>query len=80
MIASFVVAEATIKRILELAPTHVSLIVTGMHNGEEDLALAEYLQARLLQQPIDLTPLDFFRNSQFFSQHPSITLGTSGRK
>lgn len=57
MIASFVVAAATVQRILEIAPAQVSLIVTGMHNGDEDLALAEYLQAKLLQQPVDLTVL-----------------------
>lgn len=47
LLASFVVADATIKRILELQPSHVSLIATGRKNGDEDLALAEYLQACL---------------------------------
>lgn len=50
MIASFVVAEATLQRILALKPSHVSFIVTGEYNGDEDLALAEYLQARLLHK------------------------------
>lgn len=50
LVASFVVAEATLKRILQLDPTHVSFIVTGRTNGDEDLAFAEYLQARLLNQ------------------------------
>lgn len=52
LIASFVVAEATLQRIVQLSPTHVSFIVTGMQNGDEDLALAEYLQCKLLQQEV----------------------------
>jgi 2-phosphosulfolactate phosphatase len=52
MIASFVVAEATLKYILQLSPSRVSFIVTGMQNGDEDLALAEYLQCKLLQQEV----------------------------
>lgn len=47
LVSSFVVAEATIARILALDPTEVSLIVTGTQDGSEDLSLAEYLQARL---------------------------------
>ena len=52
LISSFVVAEATLKHIVQLSPSHVSLIVTGMQNGDEDLALAEYLQCKLLQQEV----------------------------
>lgn len=52
MIASFVVAEATLKYIVKLSPSHVSLIVTGTQDGDEDLALAEYLQCKLLQQEV----------------------------
>jgi 2-phosphosulfolactate phosphatase len=52
MIASFVVAEATLKYILKLSPSHVSFIVTGMQDGDEDLALAEYLQCKLLRQEV----------------------------
>lgn len=48
LVASFVVADATIKRILELKPTHVSFIATGRTNGDEDVALAEYLQSKLI--------------------------------
>lgn len=54
LIASFVVADATIKRILQLKPTHVSFIATGRTNGDEDLALAEYLQSKLMGHPINL--------------------------
>jgi 2-phosphosulfolactate phosphatase len=53
LVASFVVAEATVKRILELKPSHVTFIATGRSNGDEDVALAEYLQGRLTSQPID---------------------------
>lgn len=52
VIASFVVAEATLKYIMKLSPSHVSFIVTGMQDGDEDLALAEYLQCKLLQQDV----------------------------
>lgn len=47
LIASFVVAEATIKQIKAISPKQVSFIVTGTQNGDEDLALAEYLIDRL---------------------------------
>lgn len=57
LISSFVVAEATIKRILELAPSHVSFIATGRTNGDEDVALAEYLHSRLTGKPINLEHL-----------------------
>lgn len=55
IIASFVVADATLKYILKLSPSEVSFIVTGMHNGDEDLALAEYLQCKLLQKKVNST-------------------------
>lgn len=55
MIASFVVAEATLKRILQMSPSQVSFIVTGTQNGDEDLALAEYLQCKLFQQDVSCT-------------------------
>ncbi len=54
LIASFVVADATVKRILELKPSHVSFVATGRTNGDEDVALAEYLQSKLKGKPIDL--------------------------
>lgn len=64
LIASFVVAEATLQRILELSPTHLSLIVTGTENGDEDLALAEYLKLKLLGQASSSAPfLDRVRHS-----------------
>lgn len=45
--SSFVVAEATIARIQALAPPTVYFLITGSEDGSEDMALAEYFQARL---------------------------------
>jgi len=56
LITSFVVAEATILRIQDLAPSHVSFIVTGSRNGDEDLAFAEYASERLQGNDIPLQP------------------------
>lgn len=57
LFSSFVVAEATLKRIFAINPTHVTFIATGRTNGEEDLALADYLKAKLLGKKVDLEPL-----------------------
>lgn len=57
LVTSFVIAEATIKRIRELNPTDVSIIATGKSNGDEDLALAEYLKSRLQGQAVEIQPL-----------------------
>lgn len=54
MISSFVVADATVKRIQALKPSHVSFIATGRTNGDEDVALAEYLQSKLMKTIFDL--------------------------
>lgn len=43
LLASFVVADATLQKIREINPKQISFIVTGRRNGDEDLALAEYL-------------------------------------
>lgn len=53
--ASFVVANATLKRILALDPEQVSFIITGQNDGSEDLALADYLEACLLGRAPDPT-------------------------
>jgi 2-phosphosulfolactate phosphatase len=46
--ASFVVAEATVRRVLEVRPSHVTFVITGDGGrSEEDLACAEYVRARL---------------------------------
>ncbi len=52
LVASFVVADATLEQIKQLAPTDVSFIVTGTEDGDEDLALADYLIARLQDQQV----------------------------
>lgn len=57
LVTSFVIAEATLKRIRELNPTDVSIIATGKSNGDEDLALAEYLKARLEGKNVEVHPL-----------------------
>lgn len=54
LLASFVVAEATVKRILEIQPAEVTFIATGRNNGDEDLALADYLQGKLTGKQVDL--------------------------
>jgi 2-phosphosulfolactate phosphatase len=56
LLASFVVAEATLKQIKQLNIWNVSFIITGRSNGDEDLALAEYLQERLLGRQISVRP------------------------
>ena len=64
LVSSFCVAEATWVRLLELNPKEVSFIVTGQRNGDEDRALAEYLEARLLGEKPDIEPyLTRVRNS-----------------
>lgn len=76
IVASFVVAEATINRIKTLSPKEVSFIVTGTQDGDEDLALAEYFINRLEGKETDPYPfLERVRNSPcglFFSD-PSQT-------
>jgi 2-phosphosulfolactate phosphatase len=59
LLSSFVVAEATLRRIHELKPDQVSFIVTGTNDGSEDYALAEYLQQKLICQE---TPVEPFIN------------------
>lgn len=56
LIASFVVAEATLRRIKFYNPKEVSFIITGRNNGDEDLALAEYLEKRLLGEKVSVAP------------------------
>lgn len=53
--SSFVIAEATVKRIQELQPSIVTFVITG-NPGEEDLALADYLEARLNSMDIAAEP------------------------
>lgn len=64
LVSSFVVAEATLKRIRALNPEHVSFIVTGFNAADEDLALAEYLIEHLKGNEVSIEPyLERVRNS-----------------
>lgn len=57
LIASFAVAEATLQRIRALNPTTVTFVITGANNGDEDRALADYLDARINQSSdVSLAP------------------------
>jgi 2-phosphosulfolactate phosphatase len=61
--SSFVIAEATVRRIIELSPEKVVLVATGTP-GDEDLALADYLKERLEGRRPDPAPyLERVRNS-----------------
>ncbi|KAF3363057.1 putative 2-phosphosulfolactate phosphatase [Chlamydiales bacterium STE3] len=53
--SSFVVANATVKRIRELNPKSVTFVITGTH-GEEDFALADYLESCLLHSSVPPEP------------------------
>lgn len=53
MASSFVVAEATLRHILELQPQKVTFVITGRDRADEDLALADYLEDRLMQKSVD---------------------------
>jgi 2-phosphosulfolactate phosphatase len=56
--ASFVVAGATVRYVLRLAPETVSFVITGQFDGrgDEDLACAEYLEALLRDERPDAEP------------------------
>lgn len=46
--SSFVVAQATVNQIVAINPSCVTFVITGSNNGDEDLALADYLEKCLL--------------------------------
>jgi 2-phosphosulfolactate phosphatase len=56
LVSSFVNAAATLSKILEIKPEEVSFIVTGQNNGDEDLALAEYMIECLQGKSPDIGP------------------------
>jgi 2-phosphosulfolactate phosphatase len=66
--ASFVVANATVKYVQQLAPDKVTFVITGRYSdgtGEEDQACAEYLQALMQGGYPDPAPfLDRVKNSR----------------
>lgn len=56
---SFVCAEATVRAIRQLAPPTVTFVITGIfkqRDGDEDLACADYMCARLRGESPDPTP------------------------
>ena len=74
--SSFVIAEATLARIHAINPSKISFIITGTtKGGEEDLALADYIESRLRGENRPVLYLDRVRNSisgKLFAsgQHP----------
>lgn len=57
LVASFVVAHATIRYIRKENPKILTLLITGMkHGGYEDLAFADYVEDYLLNGEIDPSP------------------------
>lgn len=55
--SSFSVAEATYKQIVRKAPKKVTFVITGNHNADEDMALADYLEQKLLKgKEVDPSP------------------------
>lgn len=59
LVASFVVADATIKYIQKLAPESITFVVTGQtfsQGGDEDLACAEYLEKLIKDERPDAMP------------------------
>jgi 2-phosphosulfolactate phosphatase len=77
--ASFVVANATVRYVQSLAPETVSFVVTGQFDGrgDEDLACAEYLEARLRSELPSVEPyLERVRQSKDAQFHftPNQTL------
>lgn len=60
---SFTVAEATLKRIQNLNPDTVSLLITSEINSDEDVSFAEYMKARLENRNID--PLHYVKRIKY---------------
>lgn len=57
LVASFATAEATVKAILQKQPEEVTFLITGQYMGaDEDVALADYLIAKLLDKTTDPAP------------------------
>lgn len=54
--SSFVIANATVKRIEKMGPKKITLLMTSKVKGDEDAALADYLEKLLLGISIDPTP------------------------
>lgn len=54
--ASFVVASSTVNYIYQFEPTEVTFVITGIHNNDEDIACAEYLEALIKGHKPDPKP------------------------
>jgi len=54
--SSFVVAGATVKHVLSIAPPEVTFVITGGFNNDEDVSCAEYLEALFKNQTPDTKP------------------------
>jgi 2-phosphosulfolactate phosphatase len=54
--SSFVVAEATLKRIRQVKPKTITFLITGERGGDEDYALADYLEKLILEDNVDPKP------------------------
>jgi len=65
IVSSFVIAEATCTYIHRLKPKKVTFVITGSgDHGQEDYALADYLEAKLVHGKVDPKPyLERVRNS-----------------
>jgi 2-phosphosulfolactate phosphatase len=50
---SFVVAGATIRHVLKIAPIEITFVITGGSNNDEDVSCAEYLEALFKNQKPD---------------------------
>lgn len=51
--ASFVVADATVKYVLDLSPSEITFVITGGEKNDEDLACAEFLEKQFTGEVIE---------------------------
>ncbi|MBC7877761.1 MAG: 2-phosphosulfolactate phosphatase [Anaerolineales bacterium] len=54
--ASYVVADATVKYVLKIAPSEITFVITGGFNNDEDVSCAEYLERLFKGQKPDIKP------------------------
>jgi 2-phosphosulfolactate phosphatase len=74
MAASFVVAEATYRRICQLSPAHVTFLITGNDTADEDAALADYLELKLKGETPSIEPfLERVRKSELAKRFSSFS-------
>jgi 2-phosphosulfolactate phosphatase len=53
--ASFVAAKGTVKNVLQLNPSEITFVITGIHgmSSDEDAACAEFLEKQFTGQTVD---------------------------